>query len=122
MGIKMSLSINKQKLDNLTDEIWKSAKMIHNVMAEYVIETKEAVLREHRSDIESLQPLGKLEVAEFLDAIVAAQPDMDEGILSAAIKAAINLEKSRNGKALLEKISRLSEDDVDGLNRLLSDW
>lgn len=42
--------------------------------------------------------------------------------MSAAVQAVIQLEKTRNGASLIQKLSMLSEEDVDGLNRLLDDW
>ena len=38
------------------------------------------------------------------------------------MQAVINLEKSRSGTALLEKLTKLDESDLDGLDRLLSQW
>ena len=75
-------AVIKELYEAVTDYV---GKMIRKVMSEYVVETKEAVLREHRTEIESLQPLGKLEVAEFVNALVTVDPGMDEGILSAAV-------------------------------------
>ena len=43
-------------------------------------------------------------------------------MLSAAVKAVINIEKMRAGASLLDKIARLSEKDVQGLDRLLGEW
>lgn len=38
------------------------------------------------------------------------------------MQALINLEKSRGGAGLLEKLTKLDESDIDGLDRLLSQW
>jgi hypothetical protein len=38
------------------------------------------------------------------------------------VRAAIQLENSRSGQALLEKLSRLPEGDIDALDRLLGEW
>jgi hypothetical protein len=43
-------------------------------------------------------------------------------MLSAAVKAVINIEKMRAGASLLDKIARLSDEDVQGLDRLLGEW
>ncbi len=42
--------------------------------------------------------------------------------VSVAVQAVINLEKSRGGMGLLEKLSKLSDEDVEGLDRLLGEW
>lgn len=85
-------------------------------------ETKEAVLREHRSEIEQLQPLAKLDVAEFVDALSEKSYTMAPDVLSAAVEAVIRMEKSKSGGALLEKLAKLSDDDIEGLDRLLGEW
>ena len=38
------------------------------------------------------------------------------------VQTVFNLEKSKNGHDLLEKLSHLSADDINGLNELLSKW
>lgn len=38
------------------------------------------------------------------------------------VQTIVNLEKSKNGHELLEKLSTLNTNDIDGLNRLLSKW
>lgn len=55
--------------------------------------------------------LSKIEqkgVENFVDEIVYDQPNMNEEFLLSAVKAVINLEKSRYGAALLQKLSELS--------------
>jgi hypothetical protein len=80
------------------------------------------VLREHRQDIESLMPLARLEVAEFMERYTAQEPLVQPESLSAAVRAMIQIEKTRCGAALLEKLSKLSEEDIEGLNKLLESW
>ena len=90
--------------------------------AERVSETKEAVMNDHAAEISSLQPLARLEIREFVDAFANAQPQVSPEMMAAAVQAAINLEKSRSGLALLEKLAGLSEHDIPGLDRLLTEW
>jgi hypothetical protein len=47
---------------------------------------------------------------------------MQPETISVAVQAMINLEQSHSGNALLEKLSKLSEEDIEGLDRLLSEW
>ena len=93
-----------------------------SIFAERIEETKNAITEEHSAQIKALQPLARLEIDEFINALTAAQPQAPAELLSAAVEAVINLEKSRSGRALLEKLADLSEEDVAGLDRLLSDW
>lgn len=89
---------------------------------ERVQETTTSVFREHRSELESLSSLGKRDVEEFVTTVTNVNPTIPQESLSAAVAAAINLEKMKGGAQLLDKLSKLSEDDVLGLDRLLSEW
>jgi hypothetical protein len=85
-------------------------------------ETKAALVQEHADEIRELQPLGRLEVREFIEAFTYAQPQAAPEVASAAVQALITIERSRRGRSLLEKLSRLNEDDIEGLDALLSAW
>jgi hypothetical protein len=61
-------------------------------------------------------------LAKIPQTITTDQPTIQQETLSAAVRAVISLEKTRSGDALLEKLSRLSDEDVAGLDRLLSEW
>src|SRR5215472_6951793 len=89
---------------------------------ERIEETTEAVFIEHREELGSLQPLARVEISEFVKSVTEQQPTIQQETLSSAVKAVINIEKSRAGASLLEKLSRLSDEDVQGLDRLLGEW
>ena len=131
------------KSDGLYDEVqpdwsaFKSSRLIdslYQVVSEYVgeifirlsteriQETRDSVLSQHREIIEGLQPLARLEIREFVDDLTSAQPMMTVETVSVAVQAVINLEKTRSGMGLLEKLSKLSDEDVEGLDRLLGEW
>jgi hypothetical protein len=96
--------------------------MVRRVAAEWIEETKSVVLAEHSAEIENLEPLGQLEVREFIGDLADRQPLGSPEVMSAAVQAVINLERSRSGAGLLEKLAKLSDEDIEGLNRLLSEW
>lgn len=96
--------------------------VLHEMMADRVADTKFAVIQQHRGDLEKLRPLARREVADFIESVTDSQPSIQPDLLAAAVEAVINLEKSRSGVALLQKISRLAEDDIEGLNRFLEEW
>lgn len=91
-------------------------------MKERISETKRSVLIEHRSELSQLPIVGRVEVSNFVEELTDNNPIIQPEYLSAAVKALIQLEKSRSGVNLLQKLSLLSEQDIDGLNRLLDDW
>ncbi|HYD48554.1 MAG TPA: ATP-binding protein [Terriglobales bacterium] len=92
------------------------------IYAERIQDTKESVFREHRVEIEALTPGGRADVAEFVEQMAAQQPTVQPETMSLAVKTMIQLEQSRSGAALLDKLSRLTDEDIEGLDRLLSDW
>ncbi|RAV02704.1 ATP-binding protein [Paenibacillus sp. YN15] len=91
-------------------------------MKERVQETQRTVLYRHKSELSELHALGRVEVSQFIEQLTEEQPTINHDHLSAAVQAIIQLEKSRSGANLIQKLSMLSEEDVDGLNRLLDDW
>lgn len=96
--------------------------MFRRLSKERIVETREIVFRDNRDAIERLPPLGRLGVTEFVERYTEDEPMVQVESLSAAVQAVIQLEKTRSGTALLEKISKLSEEDIEGLNNLLETW
>jgi hypothetical protein len=96
--------------------------MFKQLSHERVRETKETVLRDHRAEIETLQPLAQLEVAAFVEAMADEAYTMAPETFSLAVQTVIKLEKSKSGAALLEKLTQLTEGDIEGLDRLLGEW
>ena len=117
-GFRISSIVNRvyQEVSSYTDTIYKES------MTENVGKARQTVLREHRAELEVLPTLGRVEVSNFIEELTEDLPTVNPDFLSAAMRAIIKLEKSRSGLNLLEKISSLSEEDIDGLNRLLDDW
>ncbi len=97
-------------------------EMFSKLSATFVEESSEEVLVRNREQFRELSPLGRIEVAGFTQELVKANPAIHPDTLSAAVQAVINLEKSRSGAALLEKLTKLDEADIEGLDRLLGQW
>ena len=117
-GFKKTVAVDAL-FDVVTDYV---QEVFRKLSADRVQETTETVLRENISEIRGLGSSAKMELQEFVDSITKSQPTIPTDSLSAAVRAVIDLEKTRMGSALLDKITRLSEEDVVGLDRLLSDW
>jgi hypothetical protein len=75
-----------------------------------------------RPDLERLPTGARIEVAEFAQSVVTQHPSIPPDVLATAVKAAIQLENSRSGQSLLEKLARLPEGDLAALDRLLGEW
>lgn len=90
--------------------------------AEVVEATSEDALVQNRSELKSLGQGAQLEVTEFAKAVAQAHPMVSPEFLATAVKAVINLEKSKSGASLLQKLANMPMTDVDGLDSLLTDW
>ena len=97
-------------------------KVLAQLSASLVEESSEEALIKNREEFKDLSPLGRAEVASFARDLVRATPTVSQDVLAAAVQAVISLEKSRSGAALLEKLTKLDESDIEGLDRLLSQW
>lgn len=75
-----------------------------------------------KKSLQDVNPLVRKEVEEVIKDIVVSTPKVRQDSVNLAVKALINVEKSKNGKALLEKLSAMKPDDLDGLNELLDKW
>jgi len=90
--------------------------------AEQMDTIKDDIHKEFSVDIGMLSTLGRYEVDEAIQSIATNHPTVRPEVLSIAVEAVINVEKSRSGIELFRKLSTFSEDDIEGLNRLLSQW
>jgi hypothetical protein len=96
--------------------------MFEKLSTNFIEESSEDALVRNREQFKSLSTLGRIEVASFTQDLVKQNPTINHETLVIAVQAIINLEKSRNGTALLEKLTKLDESDLEGLDRLLSQW
>ena len=117
-GFKASDAV-RQLHQRTADHIGKVAQ---DLAAEVVEESSADALSQNRSELASLGQGARLEVAEFTKAVAQAHPTISPDFLATAVKAVINLERSKSGAALLQKLSALPPDDVVGLDRLLTEW
>lgn len=105
--------------EKLSEEI---LKIFTEIAVENVEETKKNVKHQYRKDYASLTPLAKYEFNEALEHIAKTNPTAKQESINLAMETLINLENTRNGSELLQKISSFSSEDIDGLNKLLDNW
>lgn len=110
-------------MDSVFQEVSKYINDMFAIIAKENIEdTKEQIRKDFSKDYSKLSPLAKYEVNEAIESITLTHPTAKPESISLAIEAIINLEKTRTGRELLIKISKLSEEDIFGLNELLEKW
>lgn len=110
-----------------TQELYKATvehveRVSQTLALEIVDATSADALSLNRSELAELGQGAQHEVAEFTKALAEEHPTISPDFLAAAVKAVIHLENSKSGKALLQKLSSLSADDIEGLDRLLTEW
>lgn len=109
------------------EELFRAAadcitRVADELAAEVVEATSEDALVQNRSELKSLGHGAQLEVTEFTKAVAQAHPMVSPEFLATAVKAVINLEKSKSGASLLQKLANLPATDIEGLDSLLADW
>lgn len=73
-----------------------------------------------KKSLEEVNPLMRMEVKEVIRDLVVSSPKIKQESVNVAVRALINVENSKNGKAFLEKLSKMNPDDIDGLNQFLT--
>jgi len=115
--------ISSPVITDLYEKVCEYVQEIFGRVAEGTIkETLLLVHQEFTSQIADLSQLGKYEVDEAVSTISRNHPTSRPEVYSIAVETVINLERTRNGKSLLKKLAGLSEEDIAGLDRLLSEW
>ncbi len=100
----------------------KIKDMLSDVARQNISETTTSIIKEYKQEYSELSPLAKYEFNEAIELITVNNPTASQESISLAIETIINLEKTRNGIQLLNRIASFSEDDVDGLNKILDNW
>ncbi len=118
-GFKSDFSALKLVAEEISDFV----KACYLELSKNEIETaKRHVLDSHKSELKELPRLARRELVDFVDQILAGNPDIRIELLELAFKAALNLEKSRSGISLLHKLTNISPDDSESLNSFLEEW
>ena len=115
--------IEHDNLNKVYDAVFDYVNsMFGEIARTYIGETKAQIHTDYEPQIRELSALGRYEIDEAIEVIASNHPTTRPEVLSIAVETVISLEKTRNGKALLMKLSELSDEDIAGLNRLLDEW
>lgn len=114
---------HNKELDVVFDTISENIQtMFSEIANENIEETTKRIKKEYQKDYNNLSPLGKYEFQEAIKTISVSNPTARQDSVSLALETVLKLEKTRGGSELLQKLSNLSNEDVDGLNKLLDNW
>ncbi len=97
-------------------------QVIGELYKELIEESTYDALSKNRSGLIDLGVGARNEVEEFTALVATKHPTISSNLLDTVVKAVINLQKSKSGADLLLKLAELAPDDIDGLDRLLSEW
>lgn len=75
-----------------------------------------------KQSLKKVNPLVREEVKCTIAEIVKTNPKVRQDSVNLVVQTILNMENSKNGHELLEKLATLSSDDIDGLNKLLNKW
>lgn len=132
--------IKTDDMSELVKEDWSGFKKydavekVYEAVEKYVDECLEAVstatiqtVTENldpavKKSLQDVNPLVRKEVEEVIKDIVVSTPKVKQESVNLAVKTLVNVEKAKNGKALLEKLAVMKPDDLDSLNELLDKW
>lgn len=115
------------KVCNETEMMFKEVESFVNQCFDDTASTSAEIVTENldsslKASLKTLNPLVREEVKDVITGIVKNNPKVKQDSVDLVVQTVINLEKSKNGHDLLEKLSHLSADDINGLNELLSKW
>ena len=114
---------NVKELNPVFDKVDETVhKMFFEIAKENIEETTKQIKNEYRKEYNELSPLGKYEFNEAIESIALNNPTARQESVNLAVETVINLEKTRSGSELIQKLSLFTEEDVDGLNKLLDKW
>lgn len=97
-------------------------EMVEKLSANLVEENSEDALYKNREELRTLPRRSMLEVAQFTTTLVQDLPGIAPETLNKAVKTIIKIQQARSGASFLDKLMQLDEHDIDGLDRLLTQW
>ena len=97
-------------------------KMFSKIASDNIEETTRQIREQYKKQYNELSPLAKYEFNEAVQHISVTNPTARQDSISLAVETVINLEKTRSGSQLLLRLSQMSSQDVEGLNKLLENW
>ncbi|TXE11155.1 ATP-binding protein [Algoriphagus aquimarinus] len=111
------------KLEKVYEAISEEVqKMFSKIAHENIEETTKQIKSQYKKQYNELSPLGKYEFNEAIQHISITSPTAKDESISLALETVLKLEKTRSGSELLQKLSNLSHEDIEGLNKLLDNW
>jgi hypothetical protein len=97
-------------------------EILARLYAERIKETTEEALTDHATQLASLEPGERVEVADVTETIARNNPLVAPEVLSMAVEGIIESKAKATPYALIQRIMTLPQEDIEGLQRLLDEW
>jgi hypothetical protein len=85
-------------------------------------ERKNAAISANRDNIRKLPTISQQQIYSFADQVQVACPTISSRDLGNVVSTLTTLESARTGYLLIDKLSKLDYQDLDGLYSILDDW
>lgn len=111
------------KLDELHTKVSEQVEAVYReISASRIEETKETVYRQNAQKLQDLPRGARHEVASVIERVAEQNPGMTAEVLETFVTAMVTEKKSASMESVLQKLLNLSETDIVGLDRFLSEW
>ncbi len=97
-------------------------KVYRDISASRIEDTKETVYRQNAPKLHALTNGARREVASVVERVTQQNPGVTTEVLESFVAALVIEKQSASMQSVLQKLVTLSETDIDGLNRFLSEW
>lgn len=105
------------------DEVAKVTRdVLSSLMAVHIDEKKQDAVRGHAARLRELSRTARAEVSQIVEGVSKKRPTMSADDLEAVVEAAVELESSRSGRRLLQRLITMPEEDLEALDQLLDEW
>lgn len=111
-----------ERYKKVRDEVYANIhKRINLLMSDDFRKSKRMAFEEHRDQLAKLSSTSRRYIGDVISG-VQDTVQVADNVLSATVGVLVNLEQSRSGYALLEKLSQLNPDELDELDKILNEW
>ena len=111
------------EVDGFLSEVARQVRdVIAEVSSSQITEKKEEAVRTHADQIRDLPRGAKYDITRVVEGVSARRPTIQLEDLGAVVQAVVELESTRTGRKLLQKLVSMDERDRGALDRLLEEW
>lgn len=114
-----NIKIMDKVYDTVTDYVNKCFESVTTTTISIITDNLDPKVKE---SLKTVNPLVREEVKKTIVDIVTTNPKVKQDSVNLVVQTIVNLEKSKSGHELVEKLSQLDANDISALNELLGKW